>query len=222
MTGGMEGSRGGDLGDRPQADELMRPAQRWGEGAGEGMDSAFLGEIKSKTCTVQVNICSHGDCKREDGERLITSSISQNRLKWECSELSGFPCTWISGLMSSYVLDTKTLHLITINAFKSCLQQQIMNRSFCCRCIALLLRAGSSLENYWPRSSQWTRHNTKPRPTFLQMQISHTDTSHTGAIVIGAFVDWLKTHCVTFGMCKYRMWTSWTCLMILAALPESA
>lgn len=42
--------------------------------------------------------------EREDGDGLITSSISHNRLKWECTELSGVPCTRISGLMSSYVL----------------------------------------------------------------------------------------------------------------------
>lgn len=99
MTGGMEGTGGGIPGDRPQADELLRPARRWGEGAGGGIDSAFLGEKKSKTCLAQVNIYSHCDW---DGDRLITSSISQNRLKWECTELSGVSCTWISVVMSSY------------------------------------------------------------------------------------------------------------------------
>lgn len=42
--------------------------------------------------------------EREDVDRLIISSLSQNRLKWGSTELSGVPCTWISVLISSYVL----------------------------------------------------------------------------------------------------------------------
>lgn len=122
----------------------------WSERAGGGMDSDVLGEKKKQNLHGQYLLPwqLHGD-------RLITSSIPQNRLKWECTELRGGPVhldLWVNEQLCPWILErcvlSQSMHLRAVCSSKLWMDYSAADVSVCCS------ELGTAWRHCWHRSSQ--------------------------------------------------------------------